>query len=187
MPALNRRDRPQAASAHRTTAISRYRDTGQKHRSEGRESVEGSLAPLRLGLRGATRRGSACVQIRWYRAESRTRTMSLPCPHARKGNATPSPSPTSLLEFRRFVRPTLLRSAAVPGSVSPRGRQLQRLVGHRLVKLKAPFWIRRTFSAFRSRDGECPASSPNVPRGTAELPAIRQPHATERRSSVNHL
>jgi hypothetical protein len=32
--------------------------------------------------------------------------------------------------------PNALRSAAVPGSVSPRGRQLQRLVGHRLVKLK---------------------------------------------------
>jgi hypothetical protein len=50
-----------------------------------------------------------------------------------------------------------------PGSVAPRGRQLQRLVGHRLVKLKAPFWIRRTFSASRSRESACPSSSPNVP------------------------
>jgi hypothetical protein len=62
------------------------------------------------------------------------------------------------LSVQRF-----LRSAAVPGSVSPRGRQLQRLVGHRLVKPKTPFWIRRTFSAFRSREGACPTSSPNVP------------------------
>jgi hypothetical protein len=59
--------------------------------------------------------------------------------------------------------PTLLRSAAVPGSVSPRGRQLQRLVGHRLVKPKTPFWIWRTFSASRSRESACPTSSPNVP------------------------
>jgi hypothetical protein len=57
----------------------------------------------------------------------------------------------------------LSRSAAVPGSVSPRGRQLQRLVGHRLVKPKTPFWIRRTFSASRSRESACPSSSPNVP------------------------
>jgi hypothetical protein len=63
----------------------------------------------------------------------------------------------------RLCMPNAPAFSCGPRERSPRGRQLQRLVGHRLVKPKTPFWIRRTFSAFRSREERVPNLEPQRP------------------------
>jgi hypothetical protein len=59
-----------------------------------------------------------------------------PGPSRDDAMADPCSGSTSLLEFRRFVRPTLLRSAAVPGSVAPGAVSCNALLGR--LRERAP-------------------------------------------------
>jgi hypothetical protein len=124
---------PSGCADHRTSAISRYQDAGRKHRS-----ALGHAAGL--SLRQAVARICGCIpNPEATEVDGTELNPSLapdPGPSRDDAMADPCSGSTSLLEFRRFVRPTLLRSAAVPGSVAPGAVSCNALLGR--LRERAP-------------------------------------------------
>jgi hypothetical protein len=83
--------------------------------------------------------------------------------------------------------PTLLRSAAVPGSVAPGAVSCNALLGIGWSNLRLRSGSGEPSPPLARERARALARAPTSPRGTAELPATQPAQATERRSSVNHL
>ena len=143
---------------HRTTAISRYRDAGRKHRSALKHTAWPRLATL-LWLR------SAAASLALSTEGDGTELQPQPSQRSRSQAGTtqtadPCSGSTSLLEFRGFVRPTPLAFSCGPRERSPRGRQLQRLVGRQPVTRPAP-------SSRTHQPSKVPGAKPTEPNTSA--------------------